>query len=145
MLLLAEFYLLESRYEEATATYQVLEQGLPDNHRILNNLAWSLKDSNPGKGLEYAQRADRIDPDNPFVMDTLAMLLMKIGENSKALEVIEQAISKAPNVFDIQLNYADILVVNNQTGRARKVLGEILQKTTDPDKRQLINKRLKNL
>ena len=145
LLQLAEYYLLENRHKEATATYQVLEQGLPDNPRVLNNLAWSMQDSNPGKGLEYAQRADRLEPDNPFVLDTLAMLLMKNGENSKALEIIEQAVSKAPNVLDIQLSYADILVANNQTGRARKVLGEILQKTTDSDKKQLINKRLENL
>jgi putative PEP-CTERM system TPR-repeat lipoprotein len=145
LFLLAEFYVLENRDEEATATYQVLEQELPDNPTVLNNLAWLLKDSNPGKGLEYVQRADRLDPDNPFVMDTLAMLLMKNGDKSKALEVIEKAISKAPNVLDIQLSYTDILVANNQTDRARKVLGEFLQKTADPDKRQLINKRLKNL
>jgi len=145
LLLLAEFYLLENRNEEATATYQVLEQELPDNAAVLNNLAWSLKDSNPGKGLEYAQKADRLDPDNPAVMDTLAMLLMKNGENARALEVIEQTISKAPDVLDIQLNYADILVANNQTSQAKKVLKEALQKTTDPDKKQLINQRLKNL
>jgi putative PEP-CTERM system TPR-repeat lipoprotein len=145
LLLLAEFYLLENRNEEATATYQVLEQELPDNAAVLNNLAWSLKDSNPGKGLEYAQKADRLDPDNPAVMDTLAMLLMKNGKNARALEVIEQTISKAPDVLEIQLNYADILAANNRTSQAKKVLKEALQKTTDPDKKRLIDQRLKSL
>ena len=70
---------LENRQDEATATYKILEQDVPDNPRVLNNLAWSLKDSDPVKGVEYAQKADKLDPDNPLIMDTLAILLLIIG------------------------------------------------------------------
>jgi len=145
LLLLAEYYLLENRQVEATETYKTLEQELPDNPRVLNNLAWSLKDSDPGKGVEYAQRADKIDPDNPLIMDTLAMLLLKADEKVKALEIAERAASKAPNVLDVQLNYADILAANNQKSRARTVLQEVLRTTSDKNKKQLIKKQLDNL
>lgn len=145
LLLLAEFYLLENRQEEATATYKVLEQELPDNPRVLNNLAWSLKDSDPAKGVEYAQEADKLDPDNPLIMDTLAMLLLKAGDKEKALEIAERAASKAPNLLDIQLNYADILAANDQKGRAKGVLEEILRTTADKNKKRLIKNQLDNL
>ena len=145
LLLLAEYYLLENRNEEATATYESLDQAAPDNPQILNNLAWSLKDSNPSKGVEYARKADQLVPGNPLIMDTLAMLLLKVGDNAKALEIIEQAVNKAPKILDIQLNYADILLANNQKSRAKKVLNDALQLTKDPNKKQSIDDRLKNL
>ncbi|MDH3636787.1 MAG: tetratricopeptide repeat protein, partial [Gammaproteobacteria bacterium] len=145
LLLLAEYYLLENRPDEATATYKVLEQASPENPRVLNNLAWSLKDSDPGKGVEYARKADKLDPDNPLIMDTLAMLLLKTGDKLKALEIAEQAVNKAPNVLDIQFNYADILVANDQEKKARSILEEVLRKATDKSKQRLIKKHLDNL
>ena len=50
-----------------------------------------------------------------------------------------------PNVLDIQLNYADILVANNQQNRAKSVLEEVLRKTADNNKKKLIKAKLDNL
>jgi putative PEP-CTERM system TPR-repeat lipoprotein len=145
LLLLAQYYLLENRSNEATVTYEALEQELPDDSRVLNNLAWSLKDSDPSKGIEYARKAERLDTGNPLILDTLAMLLLKVGDKEAALGVIEKAISKAPRVFDIHLNYADILVANNQRNRAKKVLEEILKQSTDKEQKRVVSERLDNL
>ncbi|MDH3859573.1 MAG: tetratricopeptide repeat protein, partial [Gammaproteobacteria bacterium] len=98
-----------------------------------------------GKGVEYARKADKLDPDNPLIMDTLAMLLLKTGDKLKALEIAEQAVNKAPNVLDIQFNYADILVANDQEKKARSILEEVLRKATDKSKQRLIKKHLDNL
>jgi putative PEP-CTERM system TPR-repeat lipoprotein len=145
LLLLAQYYLLENRSNEATVTYEALEQELPDDSRVLNNLAWSLKDSDPSKGIEYARKAERLDTGNPLILDTLAMLLLKVGDKEAALDVIEKAISKAPRAFDIHLNYADILVANNQINRAKKVLEEILKQSTDKEQKRVVSERLDNL
>ena len=51
MMLLANYYLSENRTAESAKTFEKLEKQLPDNPIVLNNLAWTLIDSDPKKGI----------------------------------------------------------------------------------------------
>ena len=143
--LLAELYLREKRDADAAATYASLEESLPRNPTILNNLAWSLKDSNPEKGLEYARQANEIAPSNPLIMDTLAMLLLKTGDSKQALEVVRRAADIAPQVGEIQLNLAEILAANGKKDEARKVLENLLENVNQEQAKQIIRDRIESL
>jgi putative PEP-CTERM system TPR-repeat lipoprotein len=145
MLMLANFYLLDNRYDEATATYEQLEKELPESPTVLNNLAWSMKDTSPKKGLEFAQKANKIDPKSPYILDTLAMLHLINGDNTKALEISAQAAEKAPNVFDIQINYAEVLVANNNHQKATAILQTLLEKNVSVDQKKIVEAQLKLL
>mgnify|MGYP006101396659 FL=1 len=145
MLMLANFYLLDNRFDEATATYEQLEKQLPENPTVLNNLAWSMKDTNTKKGLEYAQKANKIDPKNPYILDTLAMLHLIDGDNTKALEISLEAAEKAPNVFDIQINYAEVLAANENHQKATVILQTLLEKNISDGQKKIVEAQLKRL
>ena len=145
LLLLAELYLLEQRESEAAATYKELDRDLPENPAILNNLAWSLKDSDPEKGLEYARKANDLQPGNPLILDTLAMLQTRNGKLEQALTSARKAADLAPEVHEIQLNYAEILQANGLNQEARDVLNKLLASVDREDVKNVIRERLDSL
>lgn len=145
LMLLAQFYLAESRTSEAKNTYEALDKQIPNNPVVLNNLAWLMMDSDVTQGIIYAQKALNLDPGDAYIEDTLAMLLLKNGDKAKALLHSENAASKLTNIVDIQLNYAKALSANNQTAKAKGILNNLLSHTKDYDKRKAITKELNAL
>ena len=142
LLLLAQYYLAENQFETARLTYKKIENYLPDQPVVLNNMAWTLKDVAPEEGLKYAERARQISPENPMILDTLGILYLETGDKVKALETLEKAAALAPNFIDIQVNYAHVLVVSNKKSKAKAVLSNILSKANSDDQRQRIKKEL---
>ncbi|MBC8386417.1 MAG: PEP-CTERM system TPR-repeat protein PrsT [Gammaproteobacteria bacterium] len=145
LMLLAQYYLAESRASEAKNTYQEMDRLLPNNAVVLNNLAWLMMDTDVKQGIVYAEKALSIESDNPLIADTLAMLLLKNGDSAKALIHSQFAAKKLPNIVDIQMNYAKVLSANNQKDAAREILKNLLRNTKDYDKRKTISKELNNL
>ena len=145
LIVLAQFYLADNQADDARLTYEKVISIKPDNPEVLNNLAWLLKDSNPAQGIKYAEQALDIVPGDAFIQDTLAMLYLETKENAKALEFSEQAAKVKPEVADIQLNYAKVLVVNNQKDKAREILLAILEITGSEAKKLRIRKELDKL
>ena len=60
-LALAGTYSEQDRVEPAIAQYQQVLEKDDQNVGVLNNLAWHLRDKQPAKALEYAERA-AVDP-----------------------------------------------------------------------------------
>ena len=142
LILLAQYYLAEDQYDAARLTYKKIENYLPDQPVVLNNMAWTLKDVAPEEGLKYAERAREISPDNPMILDTLGILYLETGNTEKALENLEKAAALAPNFIDIQINYAHVLTASNNKVKAKAVLSNILSKASSDDQRQRIKKEL---
>jgi tetratricopeptide (TPR) repeat protein len=141
-LVLANFYAAENRMDESVKLYLALDKQIPKNPIILNNLAWSLADSNPRKGLEYAERARNLQRDNPLILDTLAMLMLKTGDEKGALKMALKAVEIAPEVDDIQINLVEIYKANGMSSEAREVLQILLDKTTNADQKEFIRQKL---
>ncbi len=144
-MLLAQFYMAENRFEEAKKAYVTLNTLAGDNPVVLNNLAWLLGDTNPEEGIKYAQKALMLSPDNAFTEDTLAMLYLKIKEYEKALNYSAKAAAALPNNAEVQLNYASILVANNQSNKAKELLNTLLTKASNEKTKQLIREQLDQL
>jgi len=142
LLLLAQYYLAENQYETARLTYEKIENYLPDQPVVLNNMAWTLKDVAPEEGLKYAERALKISPDNPMILDTLGILYLETGNTAKALENLEKAAELAPGFIDIQINYAHVLAASNNKSKAKAVLSTILSKANSDDQRKRIQMEL---
>jgi tetratricopeptide (TPR) repeat protein len=66
-----------------------------------NGLAWDVieSDRDIANGVTYAQRSLELDPDqNPArAIDTLALGYIKQGRYDEAVELLEQALKKAPD------------------------------------------------
>jgi predicted Zn-dependent protease len=104
-----------------------------------------LGDTNPEEGIKYAQKALILSPNNAFTEDTLAMLYLKIKKYDKALVHSAKAAAALTNSAEVQLNYASILVANNQGDKAKELLNTLLTKTSNEKTKQLIREQLDQL
>ena len=67
---LASAYAELDRKDAAQAIYEHILKTQPNHAFALNNLAWLIKDSQPGKALKYAQRAVQLAPENKDIQQT---------------------------------------------------------------------------
>ncbi len=94
--------LLQNRgaYAEAVGHYEKAIKERPDNHRVLNNLAWLLATSaeadlhEPQRALELAKRAAALSQE-AYVMDTLAECHYINGDYQAAIAAAESALASA--------------------------------------------------
>jgi len=122
---LAEQALRAQDFKGAAALYQVLVAQQPTNPIAWNNLAWTAGQLGDPKALGYAERALKLAPDSPAVLDTMGVVLTSRGEADKAIEYMARAVALAPERHDIRLNYAKTLLKAGRTEDARKELRQL--------------------
>ncbi len=127
---LAEQALRSRDLKAAIAQYQVIVTQQPNNVSALNNLAWALGQQGDPKALGYAERALKLAPDSPLVLDTIGVLLVAKGD-SKGLEYQARAVALAPDRHDIRLNYAKSLLKLGRREEARKELTQLQDVSQD--------------
>lgn len=71
LILLANHYVTLDKSSDAIELYKEAVKLEKNNVKALNNLAWLLKDSEPQRALEYAQRAFNLSSNNAKIKDTL--------------------------------------------------------------------------
>jgi len=125
-LYLAERELAAKNLKASAMHYQAAVEIEPTNALALNNLAWISSEVGDGRALAYAERAVKLAPNNPSVLDTYGMLLLKQGRTSEALLVLQRGRRLAPARHDLRLNYAKALIKAGKKDEARKEL-EALQ------------------
>ena len=81
---------------EAISQYESLLKEMPNNTSVLNNLAYKLAENNQRitDAIEYAKRAYEIQPNDPMILDTYALVLYKAGEYEKAAEPMQAALQR---------------------------------------------------
>ncbi len=107
-LALAGAYSQQDKIERAIAKYKQILEKEKQNVTALNDLAWHLRNKQPAKALEYAERAKKLAPESAIVMDTLAVVLLKNGDLERAKRNIERALAKKPNRPDFRYHNAMI-------------------------------------
>lgn len=117
-------------YTVAAAEYRAALAVRPDNPFLLNNLASVTAQLKQPEALAYAEKANQLAPKQPAYMDTLGMLLADKGEMGRALELLGEASRAAPQIAEIRLNYARLLVKAGKKPEARVEL-ELLAKLGD--------------
>jgi putative PEP-CTERM system TPR-repeat lipoprotein len=124
-LFLAESATARRDYPAAAKQYEDLLQSQPNSPILLNNLAWVTGQMKGAKALEYAQKANKLAPNQPVIMDTYAVLLADSGDTGQALQVLQKAVELAPDAADIKLNLAKVQIKAGKPEAARKTLGEL--------------------
>ncbi len=128
---LAEQALRSRDFKNAVTHYQAVVTQQPDNVAALNNLAWAAGQLGDPKALGYAERAIKIAPDSPLVLDTIGVLLVTSGDANRGLEYLTRAVTLAPDRNDIRLNYAKALMKAGKSEHARKELTQLEAVTQD--------------
>ena len=122
---LAESATVRKDYPTAIRHYQSLLALQPDNPIVLNNIAWVLAQVKDPKALEYSEKANRISPNQPAIMETLGMLLLDKGDVARAMEVLQKALELAPQSAPLKLSLARAQAKAGKTAEARKNLDEL--------------------
>ncbi|MDO8863751.1 PEP-CTERM system TPR-repeat protein PrsT [Haliea sp. E1-2-M8] len=126
---LAEFLSAAGQGEESIEAYGEVLEVDADNVVALNNLAWQFRDSEPKKALEYIQRAVAASPEapSPNVLDTQAIIYLKIGDLRRARRSIDDALSAAPGHPAIRFSSAQISVAEGDRRTAVRELTSLLE------------------
>jgi len=126
LLQLAGAYLDIDQEKNAIATYEQAIEITPDSLPILNNLAWLNRDINLTLALDYAKRAIKISPQDPYVLDTLGMLTLKKGDIKRAFELVKAATEHLPTEPTFQVHLSRIFIQQQKKKDAKKILDKIV-------------------
>lgn len=110
--------------EAARLLDRVLAQQ-PDHALALNNQAWVAGQLGRGNALELAERANRVSPNQPMFMDTLAMLLSQRKEHARALEIQQRVVALQPKAPLFKLTLAKIHLNAGNKAAAAPLLEEL--------------------
>ncbi len=123
---LANGYLLGKRDKEARAALSKVVEQAPDYVPALNALAWELRKSDNKQAWSYAERALKLLPESPVVMDTAGMVLLQGGDVARAAGLLQRAAELAPRDPAIQYHSAAAAARNGDSAGAKKILETLL-------------------
>lgn len=104
------------------------------NHvAALNDLAWCHLRTSQAKAHSYAERAWRLAPDSPAVIDTFGWVLHTGGEPQRALVLLRQARARSPAAPAIGYHLAAALAAAGDKRAARDELDRVLAMPSDFD------------
>jgi tetratricopeptide (TPR) repeat protein len=92
----------------------------------LNNAAWLYNEDQRPEALSLAQRAERLAPDNPAVLDTLGWILAGQERYGEAMVFAEKAAQLAPQSPEIRYHAALVQARVGRSGEARAALEALL-------------------
>jgi len=124
-LYLAEADTARKDYAAAAKQYRILLDAQPDNAAVLNNMAWVAGQLKDPKAVDYAEKANKLAPKQPAVMDTLGVLLMEKGDKARGVALLKEAVELAPQASLIRFNYAKALIKAGQKKEARSELEQL--------------------
>lgn len=125
----AESKIGAGQYADAANHYLYLNQKLPGQLAVLNNLAYAFAQLKDKRAVTYAEQAYKLQPGNASVLDTYGWALSQTGQAAKGVTFLQQALSKAPDSGDIQYHYAAALAANGDKTRAQLELNELLKRS----------------
>jgi cellulose synthase operon protein C len=103
---------------------QALEQ-LPQHAGAHNNMAMVLMYQKKPGALAFAEKANKLAPNNPAIMDTMAAALADAGQLDKAMELQKKVVAAAPNFMGAKLTLARIAIKTGDKKLARAELEKL--------------------
>lgn len=125
-LYLAENLIARNQTQAAAAQYLILNQQIPNNFVVLNNLASMLSELNDKRALTFAEQAYKLKPNHPAVMDTLGWLLVQQGQAARGIKLLKESLSLAPDAGDTHYHLAAAFNMIGDKARARSELERLL-------------------
>lgn len=122
---LGELAVAREDYARAETHFLQVLAAQPDHAVALNNLAWALlKQGKPGASA-HAEKAHRLQPDQPAILDTLAQTLAQEKQWSRAIEFQKRATELAPRDPGLRLGLARLYLGAGQKTQAREELDRL--------------------
>lgn len=125
---LASTYMKLNRQADAMAQYNEILKISGNNPIVLNDLAWHLRESDPDRALQLAEKASSIAPQSASIMDTLAAILLMKGDTAGAHRIIENALEIKPKSPTLLFRRAMLLEATGKADEAIVELTRLLKK-----------------
>lgn len=116
------------RLKEAAGNYRVLVSANPSDVVACNNLAWLLGELKDPEAVTTAEKAYKLNPDNPAIQDTLGWILVNAGQTQRGLDLLRQSLGKVPDSADIHWHLAAGYAKAGDKARARAELTQLLER-----------------
>ena len=142
---LASHYQSSGKLQDAEAQYRLALKDAPNNPVVLNNLAFLVAAKSVGQALPLAEKANRLAPGSPQIMDTYGWLLTRNHQPAKAIPLLRKAAESQKDVPQIQYHYAKALADTGQRMQAVALLTSTLKKHAAFNGRTAAEKLLKQL
>ncbi len=123
---IAQVYLTKGQNKQAIRHYETILQHEPKDVRAMNNLAWAYQQEKDGRALQLAEKAYAAEGSNPSILDTLGWILVERGELARGVDLLQKAVSLAPDAAEIRYHLAQALVKTGDKEKARSELQRVL-------------------
>ncbi len=124
-LALAKGIELENNPAGARVQYAAILAQQPNNTQALNKLAWNLRAENPVLALATIRRALVVAPDQPDLLDTLAVIELQTGDYQSAQRSLQRALQGSPGNLSMRYHQAMINAARGKKARAIATLEEL--------------------
>jgi putative PEP-CTERM system TPR-repeat lipoprotein len=119
---LGDTALAQKDWARAEGHFRAVLRIQPDNVAALNNAAWSLLQQDKPGALELARKANELAPNQPALMDTLALALAKDKRLDQAVALQKQAVGLQPQNHGLRLSLAKLLLQSGDKAGAKTEL-----------------------
>src|SRR5262245_52898121 len=114
----------------------------PDHAQAYNALGYTLADRTDrlkeAKG--YIDKALKLSPDDPFILDSMGWVLYRLGDSKQALSYLQRAYTQRPDP-EIAAHIGEVLWVRGQQQEAEKVWRDASKENPDNELLQATIKR----
>lgn len=114
------------RLDEAMKHYEIVLKQMPEDFRVLNNIADALARKGDPRALDFAQRAFQLRPHDPIVSATLGTVLLQRDKLYEAIQAFQRALQTAPDNPEIRYQFVQALLRAGDRARARSELKALL-------------------
>ncbi|MBT8067067.1 MAG: tetratricopeptide repeat protein [Gammaproteobacteria bacterium] len=139
----AEILLRLGRLDDAIAAYTAAAKRWPDSALSLNALGYTLADRTQryAEAEELIDKALKLDPDSPAIIDSHGWVLFKLGRNEEALERLQLAY-EAFDDHEVAAHLVEVLVALERREEALELLAAATEKRPDSPLLDDVRKRL---
>jgi tetratricopeptide (TPR) repeat protein len=126
------------RTDEAVADLELIVKNEPNNAEALNPLGYTLVDLTHriAEGQQYIEKALKLKPDDPAILDSMGWAYYRLGQHKKALQYLQRAFDKLKDP-EIAAHLGEVLWVLGEKEQARQIWDEALRET--PKDKVLLN------
>jgi tetratricopeptide (TPR) repeat protein len=114
----------------------------PDHAQAYNALGYTLADRTTRlvEAREYIEKALKLSPEDPFILDSMGWVLYRQGQHKEGLEYLQRAFAQRPDP-EIAAHVGEVLWVKGRQQEAEKVWRDSLGEHPDNDVLQGTMKR----
>jgi len=128
----AELLLRMGRVDDALDAYSVAVKRWPKSALSLNAYGYTLADRTDrfAEAEKLIQKAIKLDPDNPAIIDSLGWVLYKLGRLDEALTELQRAYDGFDD-HEVAAHLVEVLVAMDRRAEAQELLDAALVKSPE--------------